>query len=385
MREDQAVSALVGNTLSSQEFHTLKYNVSRMLRAGDAKQALSFFETIPFEIKDAHNDWGDEFSVLYAETPLSQYEQLRKIENNPASKEAFGQLAHTISEVGPYIRIVAVDLLMESPESPPGGTEKDPNASRLTGFEINKLVYKYIGVSGGYLGDFSYNSHREFYMQLDLEIDPHSYPGTTCQSFMKILRESSAPVQAKILEGILYRYPVGSSDLRTQEMHNEILGWISRLKGTPVPLPPLKITSPVVERALSDAEKLLKSSGATSALDRIHTAFHGFLEALCKDQGISFGADCSLTELFKLLRNSHPAFTIKGPRGDEINRIIRTMANILDSLNTLRNLASVAHPNEELLLEPEAMLVINATKTLLHYINDKMGRQAQEKNSKLRP
>jgi hypothetical protein len=158
-------------------------------------------------------------------------------------------------------------------------------------------------------------------------------------------------------------------------MHNEILSWISRLKGTRVPLPPLKVTRPVVERALSDAEKLLKSSGATSALDRIHTAFHGFLEALCNDQGISFEANNSLTELFKLLRQKHPAFIITGPRAEEINRIIRTMANILDSLNTLRNQTSVAHPNEELLHEPEAMLVINGTKTLLHYINDKISRQ----------
>lgn len=195
---------------------------------------------------------------------------------------------------------------------------------------------------------------------------------------MTILSESSAPVQAKILEGILYRYPVGSSDLRTPGIHNEILGWMSRLKGTPVPLPPLKVTSPIVERALSDAEKLLRSSGATSALDRIHTAFHGYLEALCNDKGISYGTNCRLTELFKLLRQNHPAFVITGPRADEINRIIRTMANILDSLNTLRNQASIAHPNEELLHEPEAMLVINGTKTMLHYINDKITRKAGE-------
>ena len=111
-------------------------------------------------------------------------------------------------------------------------------------------------------------------------------------------------------------------------------------------------------------------------MNRIHTAFHGFLEALCNDQGISFETDCGLTQLFKLLRQNHPAFNITGPRADEINRIIKTMANILDSLSTLRNQASVAHLNEELLHEPEAMLVINGTKTLLRYINEKISRQA---------
>lgn len=43
----------------------------------------------------------------------------------------------------------------------------------------------------------------------------------------------------------------------------------------PVTSPVLGVTSDVVERALSDAERLLASQGATSGVDRIHTAFHG--------------------------------------------------------------------------------------------------------------
>jgi hypothetical protein len=34
--------------------------------------------------------------------------------------------------------------------------------------------------------------------------------------------------------------------------------------------------------------------------------------------------------------------------------------------------ASPAHPNEALLAEPEAMLVINAAKTILHYLDNKL-------------
>jgi hypothetical protein len=41
------------------------------------------------------------------------------------------------------------------------------------------------------------------------------------------------------------------------------------------------------------------------------------------------------------------------------------------SLNPIRNNASVAHPNEELLNKEEAMLVINVTRTLLHYLDAK--------------
>ena len=100
----------------------------------------------------------------------------------------------------------------------------------LTRAEVNKLVNRYIGVNGGYLGDFSYRTHHDFYLDLDLEIDPYNYDGTTRQRFIKILSESPPHVQARILEGILDRFPVGSSDLRTQQRRDEIAGWIVRLR-----------------------------------------------------------------------------------------------------------------------------------------------------------
>ncbi|MGH9831445.1 MAG: toll/interleukin-1 receptor domain-containing protein [Blastocatellia bacterium] len=101
---------------------------------------------------------------------------------------------------------------------------------RLTKFEIDKLVLRYIGVNSGYLGDFSYRKHYEFYLELNLDIDPNNYDGTTRERFIKILSESTLDVQARILEGILSRYPVGSSELRTQERYDEIAGWIVRLR-----------------------------------------------------------------------------------------------------------------------------------------------------------
>jgi hypothetical protein len=100
----------------------------------------------------------------------------------------------------------------------------------LTRMEVNKLVNRYIGVSGGYLGDFSYRTHYEFYLDLDLDIDPNNYDGTTRERFIKILTESPPDIQARILQGILDRFPAGSSDLRTQERRDEIAGWLVRLR-----------------------------------------------------------------------------------------------------------------------------------------------------------
>jgi len=52
-------------------------------------------------------------------------------------------------------------------------------------------------------------------------------------------------------------------------------------------------------------------------------------------------------------------------------QIFRGMAQIIDALNPVRNKKTLAHPNP-LLDEPEAMLAINAIRTLLHYFDRRL-------------
>lgn len=247
----------------------------------------------------------------------------------------------------------------------------------LTRLEIYKIVNDYIGVSGGYLGDFSYRTHREFYpYYCDLDIDPDKRSGTTRQRFLSILENSNAFTQAKILRGVLRKYPVDYFPEevrdRKKKISEEIQAMISRLESaSPVATPTLTTTSKVVERAIRDAETLIKESGATSGVDRIHTTLHGYLRAICDKEGITVPENASITELFKRLRNEHSALKVDGPKQAYIDRIFRAISNVFDTLNPLRNKASVAHPNEELLEEDEAMFVINSARTILHYLNSK--------------
>lgn len=135
--------------------------------------------------------------------------------------------------------------------------------------------------------------------------------------------------------------------------------------------PVLEITSDTVERALRDAERLLATEGATSGVDRIHTAFHGYLRALASRANLSHSDTAGVTELFRLIRSQHPAFAANAGHQAEIDKILRALANVVDTLNPLRNQGSVAHPNVDLLAEPEAMLFINSVRCLLHYMNAK--------------
>lgn len=136
--------------------------------------------------------------------------------------------------------------------------------------------------------------------------------------------------------------------------------------------PSLEITSDVVERALQDAQQLIATQGATSGVDRVHTAFHGYLKAVATCAGLSVTDSINITGLFKIIRQKHSSFKDTGPRQGDLEKIMRSIANIVDALNPVRNQASIAHPNEDLLEEPEAMLVINCVKTLLHYLNKRI-------------
>lgn len=136
--------------------------------------------------------------------------------------------------------------------------------------------------------------------------------------------------------------------------------------------PSTRITSAIVERAINDAETLLRTSGATSGVDRIHTAIHGYLKLACDEAGITYEPDASLTKLFKALRLKHPSLVSPDAHSEDIGRVLVGLSSVLDSLNTLRNRGSTAHPNPVLLHRNEALLFVNAARTILQYLDAKL-------------
>ena len=247
------------------------------------------------------------------------------------------------------------------------------SSAGLTSREIYRIVNRYIGVSGGYLGDFSYRTRADFYPEYcDLDIDPYSYEGTTRERFIAILSIRSPHDQARIIRGVLEKYPVGSSDLRTTAARDELVAIAERLERGPTVSAAPAITSEVVRRAIDDAEALLLNGGPTSAVDRVHTTLHGHLQYLCAAAGIQFQREDTTVALLKKLRQSHPKLQDLGPRGKDVETVLRASGSILDALNPMRNNASVAHPNEQLLGRDEAQLVINVGRSVLAYVDGKL-------------
>lgn len=126
-------------------------------------------------------------------------------------------------------------------------------------------------------------------------------------------------------------------------------------------------------QALADAQVLLESRGPTSALDRVHTGLHGFLRGACVRAGIPFEAGATPNQLLKLLLDQHASLQHLGPCGEEVRRLIRTSASIVNAMGTFRNRASLAHPNEELLDHEEALFAINLARSLLQFLHAKLG------------
>jgi len=135
------------------------------------------------------------------------------------------------------------------------------------------------------------------------------------------------------------------------------------------------LASELVRQALADAASLLEVQGPVSALDRVHTALHGYLKTVCRSAGLdmaSLPADPGVTQIFKLMRESHPALRDMGVQDDAMRKIVFSIGNILDSLNPLRNRGSLAHANDQLVERDEALLAINLTRSIIQYLDSKI-------------
>lgn len=254
-----------------------------------------------------------------------------------------------------------------------------PKSRRLTFSEIGKLVHNWIGVDSGYLNGFTYAKHDRFWLHLaDIHVNT-AKNSPTRQCFEDTLGSVSEQHQAAVLREILNMFPPpdtpdpANRNFRSPKLHREILAWISRLETGTASVPVvLESPSEVVQRALDDADALIEATGPQSAVDRLHTALHGYLHSLCVDEQIEVNQERpTLNQLFKALRDNHPALANLGARESDIRKMLGSMASILDALNPVRNQASVAHPNDELVGEAEAVLVVNLVRTMLAYLEQR--------------
>jgi ribonuclease D len=134
-------------------------------------------------------------------------------------------------------------------------------------------------------------------------------------------------------------------------------------------------TSEFVKRTLAEVEHAVTSKLETSGVDRVHSALHGYLRHVCDEAGINYVQDDRIIDLFKKLLTEHEALKALGPRPQDTATITKSFCAVMDVADPLRNKNSFAHPTPALLDVPEAMLVINAVRTILHYVDAKLAAE----------
>lgn len=126
--------------------------------------------------------------------------------------------------------------------------------------------------------------------------------------------------------------------------------------------------SDTVRKAVEDAEVFIRQGLYDSAVDRVHTTFHGYLEQLVVEHGIDVGENESLTALFSKLHTLYSDNIQPHDVGERIRSILRSAGGMITAINELRNNNTIAHPNGQLIHAREAQLVIRLINAVVDYI-----------------
>lgn len=220
--------------------------------------------------------------------------------------------------------------------------------------EIHKLVNDYIGVQGGYLGDFSYRTLEEFYpYYADLDIDVSSYEsGTTRQKFIRILEKASPRDQAAIIRGVFAKYPVSKfpeeDQARKQQLFDEFQRVIERLENAAM--------SPAdnhVLGAIKRFDALYIDEVWNQALarrsdnpDAAITSARNLLESVCKhildDSGIQYDDNFDLPKLYRL--TAEELSLAPSQHSEQIfKQILGACQAVVEGLGSVRNRLGDAH------------------------------------------
>ena len=132
----------------------------------------------------------------------------------------------------------------------------------------------------------------------------------------------------------------------------------------------IETQSGAVQKAIEDAHVFIREGKYDSAVDRVHTAFHGYLRYLLQEHGSNNLGEESLPGLFAKLHSYYEGHILPTSIGGRIKMILRSAGAMINAINELRNNNTVAHPNGQLIQEREAKLVIRLVSAVLEYIQD---------------
>ena len=244
--------------------------------------------------------------------------------------------------------------------------------SDLTGSDRRKLE-KLLGMSGGYVLNFSDSTFGEFFDEHRVEIDAERYKasGTSKANRMRSFWELDGNFVVGRAIGGLIEYateeqcfgdsnPLLIDDCRKMAqrlLNDQPVAEMDAL----VAIADERDFEVVAEHVREAIEKNQPEGG----LDRLHTFVHKFIRVTCEPHGVMVDRDKPLHSIFgeyvKALRNAgHLETTMT-------ERILKSSISVLETFNDVRNNKSLAHDNPILNYE-ESLLIFNHVAASIRFI-----------------
>ena len=236
------------------------------------------------------------------------------------------------------------------------------------------LVDRFLGYVEGDLPLFTHDSLKDF-VCIDCGFPIGEYerlpPGTKREKLKAVILSCSEPVLKNVVAFTMERGArLWPDDVRRTEARSRLIERFppgARVAAVAAARP--ISASEGVLRALEASETLVANHGPDQGLDRLHTALQAYLRQVCADAMIAYESEASINRLCRLVRETHPAFQAQTPLSVDPRFIMERIATLFDVLNAART--NLAHPNPRI-PDPEAFLILNAARTVLHYLDARL-------------
>jgi hypothetical protein len=393
---------LLSPDVDKEEQETLLFNASRVLKSRGYPSAAGLLERVPFDIYSGSNDFNDEFSLLFAQIPLAEYEELRRISEDDEGKLAFQVIAQVISEIGPYIRFIACDLSQEPPD-----VKWERIVSKRVehdrGSQHKKLPVAVCAIVNEVLAG-SHATLNTLFMNAGAPGDPPELSHATKWKTW-LLRASDDPntdsyfVLGRILEEFMEVEPPDDTGLFSWFGHEFASAkelWHAKKQRVESVLQKYGLRylrgGRITETGTGLASEALAQALEENDFDTIEVEFRRALQTVADDPGAAITAGCAILEaLFKYYlerkkidlpskQTIKPLWSAiqkelgldpKNQTDADIQRILSGMTSVVDGIGALRTHAGSAHGGGKLRyrVKPRhARLLINSAHTLALFL-----------------
>lgn len=244
--------------------------------------------------------------------------------------------------------------------------------SDLTASERRKLE-KLLGMSSGYVLNFSDRTFSEFFIEYRIDIDEAQYrtggdsKARRMRTFWAVAPNNTV---ARVLEGLI---DYGISERCLGDSTPDLVESCRVIAGR------LLVSQPVAEldslTAISDdrdfevvaqhVRDAIEKNQPEGALDRLHTFVIKFVRIVCEPHGIEFNREKPLHSVFgEYVRALRDCGHLESAMAE---RILKSSISVLEAFNDVRNNKSLAHDNPILNYE-ESLLIFNHVAASIRFI-----------------